>query len=992
MISSAQRWKLATSALLVFVTAGLALPQTQNPPAGQGKSSGPGSEPTQKESAPLNANAAEKRARRAFLNGRSAEQENKLTDAVAAYEEAVRLAPANREYRARFESARFALMQQHIELAERYAVEGKLAEARRELAAVLAIDPNYAVARERLQQLERQTLRVTDSVPPLASGPVEIQPRPGKRDFDFRGETRGAFEEIARQFSLTVAFDEDTTTRLIRFRVPGVDFGKAMRLLCQQTSTFWRAIDSRTFLVINDTPEKRRQSLPFIERSIVLPDSAPPEQMNEMARLVRDLSGVNRTQLNTATRSLSLRGPQADVDLAAALVEELEQARGEVMLEVEILEVQRDLARKLGITPPSSSRVLTLSQSDLREAQQSTEGLVNVIERLFGMPSGFSGSSSAQIAALLGTGGATLSSLVPPLIAFGGGNTVFLATLPGTRADFSETLSAIRRARRLLLRSQDGEGVTFFVGDRYPISYSVLSSGTTTAGVSPSVVINSFNVGTNPQAIIAADLRSNSHLDLVTANQGANTVTVLLGNNDGTFAAGTDIAVGQQPVALVAADFNGDGHPDLAVVNQGDKTLTILLGNGDGTFRSVNTPLAPATGGMPSGIVAADFDGDGHMDLAVTNEADNTISIFLGNGDGTFKPAVIVPIISGTGPIGIITADFNKDGRPDLAVANSTSDTVTVLLANAVAGNTPLFPSQINITVGTKPVALASADFNGDTNADLVVVNEGANTISVILGNGNGSFQSTRTDINVGGQPVAVVAADFNGDNRIDLAVANQNDGTATVLFGNGDGTFTTTVNFATGTQPSGLAAGNFTSSSTLTDLAIANSGGNSVSVVISSTGIIQPNQQQPYPSVQYEDIGLKVKATPRLHPGDEVTVHLEFEIRSLSSASLNGIPVINNRTLEQTVRLKMNEPTVLAGIYDLEKTHTVSGFPGAAGIPGLGYAAGRRDKENQETELIFMLTPRLLRRGRRIDRSLYTGRATEAGQRISTPVEQPDQ
>jgi len=213
MISSAQRWKLATSALLVFFTAGLALPQTQNPPAGQGKSSGPGSEPTQKESAPLNANAAEKRARRAFLNGRSAEQENKLTDAVAAYEEAVRLAPANREYRARFESARFALMQQHIELAERYAVEGKLAEARRELAAVLAIDPNYAVARERLQQLERQTLRVTDSVPPLASGPVEIQPRPGKRDFDFRGDTRSAYEEIARQFGLTAAFSSVAYTK-----------------------------------------------------------------------------------------------------------------------------------------------------------------------------------------------------------------------------------------------------------------------------------------------------------------------------------------------------------------------------------------------------------------------------------------------------------------------------------------------------------------------------------------------------------------------------------------------------------------------------------------------------------------------------------------------------------------------------------------------------------------------------------------------------------
>jgi hypothetical protein len=664
------------------------------------------------------------------------------------------------------------------------------------------------------------------------------------------------------------------------------------------------------------------------------------------------------------------------------------------MFEVEILEVQRDLARKLGITPPSSGRVVTLSQQDLREAQQSTQGLVNVIERLFGTPSAFSGSSAAQIAALLGTGGASLSSLVPPLIAFGGGRTVFLATLPGASADFSETLSAVRRARRLLLRAQDGQPATFFVGDRFPISYAVLSSNFAGQGVSPSVVINNFNVGTNPQAVIAAQLRTSGHVDLLTANQGSNTVSVLLGNNDGTFTAGTDVPTGPMPVALLAADFNGDGIPDLAVVNQGANTdgtfhVTILLGNGDGTFRAVTAQPPPAVGRQPSGIVAADFDGDGHLDLAVTNQADNSISILFGNGDGTFQPAVNVPLINGTGPIGILTADFNKDGHPDLAVANSTSNTVTVLLGNAVMANsrTIPFPAQIDITVGTKPVALASADFNGDTDPDLAVVNEGSNTVSILLGMGNGAFQSTRTDITVGGKPVSVVTADFNGDGRADLAIANLDDSTATVLFGNGNGTFTTQINFATATQPSSLATGNFTTS-TLTDLAIANSGSNSVSVVINSAGITQPNQQQQYPAVQYEDIGLKVKATPRLHPGDEVTVHLEFEIRSLSSVSFNGIPVISNRTLEQTVRLRMDEPTVLAGIYDLEKTRGLTGFPGAAGIPGVGVAAGRRATDLQQTELIFILTPRLLRRAKRIDRSIYTGRETESGQRVATPAE----
>ena len=154
--------------------------------------------------------------------------------------------------------------------------------------------------------------------------------------------------------------------------------------------------------------------------------------------------------------------------------------------------------------------------------------------------------------------------------------------------------------------------------------------------------------------------------------------SISLGHGDGTFTQpnSSPVSIGQSLSAVVTGDFNGDGKLDLALVDSGGNAVIILLGNGDGTF---GTPTTIPAGTFPDAIVAGDFNNDGKLDLAVANSGDNNVTLLLGNGDGTFTAASGSPYATGTGPFVLAAADFNGDGKLDLAVLNQ-NDTVSILL------------------------------------------------------------------------------------------------------------------------------------------------------------------------------------------------------------------------------------------------------------------------------------------------------------------------
>jgi hypothetical protein len=343
-----------------------------------------------------------------------------------------------------------------------------------------------------------------------------------------------------------------------------------------------------------------------------------------------------------------------------------------------------------------------------------------------------------------------------------------------------------------------------------------------------------------PSGIAVGDFNGDGKLDLAVVNFGDWNIYVLLGNGDGTFQAARSVYVasgGGFPWYVVAADFNGDGRLDLAVSNYQDNSLSVLLGNGDGTFQA---PQTTPVGTNPAKVAVGDFNGDGKPDLAVSSVANGTVSVLLGKGDGTFLPPLVTP--AGANPWYFAVGDFNGDGKLDLAVADygcpldcnsSPSNTVTVLLGN---GDGTFLPGT-NLTVGNGPAGVAVGDFNGDGRLDLAVTNLNDNTLSVLLGNGDGTFQAPHTFADPGmTHPYFVAVGDFNRDGKLDLVVSNELNTTVSVLLGNGDGTFQAAQDFAVDNDPVYVTVNDFNGDGA-PDLAVANLHALSISVLLNING-----------------------------------------------------------------------------------------------------------------------------------------------------------
>ncbi|MCE9537649.1 MAG: FG-GAP-like repeat-containing protein, partial [Bacteroidetes bacterium] len=293
----------------------------------------------------------------------------------------------------------------------------------------------------------------------------------------------------------------------------------------------------------------------------------------------------------------------------------------------------------------------------------------------------------------------------------------------------------------------------------------------------------------------------------------------------GSFSAATNFTADVDPSSVISGDFNGDGKVDLAVSNATSNNVSVLLGTGTGSFgTATNFP----TGNQPSSVTSADFNEDGIADLAVTNNGSNNVSLLLGIGSGSFSAATNFMV--GTNPYSIISHDFNGDGKTDLAVANSGSNTLSILSGTGTGS----FNSADNFTV-FQNYSVTCADFDEDGKVDLALATASSN-LSVLLNCTvfcTGNFGTT-TNFSVGAVPYSVTNADFNSDGKIDLVLANGGSDNVSVLLGTGTGGFGTAANFPTGAAPVSVASADFNEDGK-GDLAVANSNSGTVSVLLGS-------------------------------------------------------------------------------------------------------------------------------------------------------------
>jgi hypothetical protein len=306
--------------------------------------------------------------------------------------------------------------------------------------------------------------------------------------------------------------------------------------------------------------------------------------------------------------------------------------------------------------------------------------------------------------------------------------------------------------------------------------------------ISPTPSVQRLAVGHGPVAVAIADLNQDGFADLIVANAGDGTLTVLLGNGRGAFAPapGSPFAAGEHPTDLAVADFDGDGHLDVAVANHSMPYITVLFGDGHGRLgRRSTVPVRSRP--HPHGIVAGDWNGDGRIDLAIDSFAEDKLEILMNEGGGHFRSAAM--LATGRHPYERLrSADLNGDGRPDLFVADFEGDDVTLLL-NEGGGR---WKSLERPRVAPSPFAIAACDVNGDGHLDLVTAHYSGqlddprrDAISVLLGDGKGTFRpAPGSPFHSGVAPVAIACADLDGDGFDDVATANLGGNSVTILPG----------------------------------------------------------------------------------------------------------------------------------------------------------------------------------------------------------------
>jgi hypothetical protein len=469
------------------------------------------------------------------------------------------------------------------------------------------------------------------------------------------------------------------------------------------------------------------------------------------------------------------------------------------------------------------------------------------------------------------------------------------------------------------------------------VSVSTLACAAT-LGFQP---VLTYSVGTAPAAVSAGDFNADGLLDLAVLNAGDGSVSVLLGKGDGTFEAAMNFSACNNCTRIATGDFNADSKADLALLRPGDATagddgdVTIFLSNGDATFLKGQIVR---TGNNPAFVVVQDVDADQKPDLIVSNATDGTVAILLGNGDNSFQGPI--PYTTGAGPSSILLVDFDQDGLQDLAVHRVFG--TDILLANGDG----TFRTGLSINTGLFIAIVAWADFNQDGKTDYLATGcnvEGKDcSMSVVLGNGNGTFQNGRAIATL--RASSIVIRDYDGDGKLDIVEIQANVAEQFgVLLGNGDGTFQPVVSSSVSSALS-IGFGEDLNRDKAPDLVTVNSN-KTISIFLNTGTDFSLSASNPTPTTLSPGQSASSNVTVTLLNAFDNPVALACTVQPATSGaptcSVNPHSVTPAPDASQTAEVTIN--SVPVGVFAF--TPLIWPLATVAGLTGIGVLSGRRKR-----------------------------------------------
>ena len=915
-----------------------------------------------------------------YESGRDAEKKGHMAQAYLLYSEAAAMEPRNQTYWLRSQAVR----------------------SRAALEAMPLPPPSGARLEDGGTPVESATPRdLADARKPLP--PADLDGGDQVRDFDLSGDSKTLYSDVAKAFGLDCVFDgEYQPTPNLHFRLEAVDYRDALRGLELATGTFIVPLSPKLFLVSKDTPLKRIQNEPVVAVTIPLRDAGVEQEFTTLVDAVRQATEVEKISFDSQSRTLVLRDRLSRVLPAKALIEQLLYPRAQVMMDLKLVEITHSKTTTYGVNFPTMFSLTALTNWLQNQITPPTNisGLLS-----FGGGKTLIGLGIMDAAAMAQMSDSTSKVLwsaelrseerQPSTLHIGNrypvmtagylgstGTTLGNGTVPGTGTGSG---TGIATGVGTLSLSQNSVAWTYASAGTAPqaVDISVTSSNgaigytATVASSSPWLVVNSAamvsgslpaTLSISPGAALTS-LGTGSYLGTVRVSGTDGSViylTVTLAVNGGA----SDLTVTPSPIAFAAIAGSLTVQQIETVTSGASGTLSAtVIGTGltlalTTTTVSAGSPVTMTVTANPVGLSAQTYLGVLSVTVgSITEETAITFAV-TSSGSVTLSQAAIPWTFSTGGTLPTAVS----------VIAQSTSGAITYTATASSAGSWLLLDGTSTVS-GTLPATLVLSPASS-----LSSLSTGTYQGTVQLTGSDGSIAyinvtltvngGTATGLTVTPDPISLTAGLGGSVVTATVSVTSDTDGALSATI-TGSGLSVTGVSdtiaantattFTVSGDPTNLTANTYLGALTVTAAGVSQTVQVSFSVGAISSGTNGTSLYTPVPSFSYEDLGLSLKLTPLVHDMSEVSLGIEAEVKLLTGQSVNGVPVVSNRSLKSTVRLKTGEWAAVAGLLDTNEGRNLSGLAGLSQIRYLSPLVSTHEHDTSRDEVILLMRPRLL-------------------------------